>query len=81
MALIQEFYRPDIGIVPIGDRFTMNGRTAAVACRRYFNFSTVLPCHYRTFPLLDQSADSFVESMAEDGGKVKVLDFGQNIEV
>jgi L-ascorbate metabolism protein UlaG (beta-lactamase superfamily) len=81
MALIQEFYRPDIGIVPIGDRFTMNGCTAAVACRRYFNFSTILPCHYRTFPLLAQSADSFVDSMAEDGPKVKVLDFGESIEV
>jgi len=81
MALIAELYRPDIGIVPIGDRFTMNGRTAAVACRRYFNFSVILPCHYRTFPLLDQSADSFVEAMAEDGGKVKVLDFGDSIEV
>jgi L-ascorbate metabolism protein UlaG (beta-lactamase superfamily) len=81
MALIAELHRPDIGIVPIGDRFTMNGRTAALACRRYFNFSTILPCHYRTFPLLAQSADSFVESMAEDGGKVKVLDFGDSIDV
>jgi L-ascorbate metabolism protein UlaG (beta-lactamase superfamily) len=81
MALIAEFHRPDIGIVPIGDRFTMNGRTAAIACRRYFNFSVVLPCHYRTFPLLAQSADSFVEAMAEDGGKVKVLDFGGSIDV
>jgi L-ascorbate metabolism protein UlaG (beta-lactamase superfamily) len=81
MALIGELHRPDIGIVPIGDRFTMNGCTAAVACRRYFNFSVILPCHYRTFPLLAQSADSFVESMAEDGHKVKVLDFGESIEV
>jgi L-ascorbate metabolism protein UlaG (beta-lactamase superfamily) len=81
MALIGEFYRPDIGIVPIGDRFTMNGSTAAVACRRYFNFSVILPCHYRTFPLLAQSADSFVGAMGEDGGKVKVLDFGESIDV
>ena len=81
MALIAELYRPDIGIVPIGDRFTMNGCTAAMACRRYFDFSVILPCHYRTFPLLAQSADSFVQSMAEDGHKVKVLDFGESIEV
>ena len=81
MALIAEIYRPDIGIVPIGDRFTMNGCTAAMACRRFFNFSVILPCHYRTFPLLAQSADSFVESMAEDGHKVKVLDVGGSIEV
>ena len=81
MALIGELYRPDIGIVPIGDRYTMNGCTAAIACRRYFNFSVILPCHYRTFPLLAQSADSFVQSMAEDGGRVKVLDFGDSIDV
>ena len=81
LALIQRLHRPTVGFVPIGDRFTMNGCTAAVACRRYFNFSTILPCHYRTFPLLAQSADSFVESMAEDGPKVKVLDFGDSIEV
>jgi L-ascorbate metabolism protein UlaG (beta-lactamase superfamily) len=80
MALIAELYRPDIGIVPIGDRFTMNGCTAAVACRRFFNFSTILPCHYRTFPMLAQSADSFVESMAEDGHKVKVLEVGDSID-
>ncbi len=81
MALIAELYRPDIGIVPIGDRFTMNGCTAAMACRRFFNFSVILPCHYKTFPLLAQSADSFVESLAEDGKKVKVLDVGGSIEV
>ncbi|MEJ2003011.1 MAG: hydrolase, partial [Maritimibacter sp.] len=26
------------------------------AARKYFNFRTVIPCHYRTFPLLEQSA-------------------------
>ena len=29
---------------------------AAFAARKYFNFSTVIPCHYRTFPLLEQNA-------------------------
>lgn len=81
MALIAEIYQPDIGIVPIGDRFTMNPCTAAMACRRFFNFSVILPCHYVTFPLLLPSADGFVESMAEDGHKVKVLDVGGSIEV
>jgi L-ascorbate metabolism protein UlaG (beta-lactamase superfamily) len=52
-----------------------------MACRRFFNFSVILPCHYKTFPLLAQSADSFVESLAEDGKKVKVLDVGGSIEV
>jgi L-ascorbate metabolism protein UlaG (beta-lactamase superfamily) len=63
MALIQELYRPQIGIVPIGDRFTMGARTAALACKRYFEFETVIPCHYGTFPVLDQTPDKFIAEM------------------
>ena len=37
MALINEIHQPEIGIVPIGDRYTMGGRTAAMACRRFFD--------------------------------------------
>ena len=81
MALIHELHQPAIGIVPIGDRFTMSPRTAAMACRRFFNFSTIFPCHYKTFPLLLQSADGFVKEMGEDGRKVKVLDIGASITV
>ena len=55
MALINELHDPKIGIVPIGDRFTMGGAVAALACRRFFNFETVIPCHFGTFPMLDQT--------------------------
>ena len=41
MSLIQELHKPDIGIVPIGDRFTMGGAVAALACRRYFKFKNI----------------------------------------
>ncbi len=80
MALLNEIYAPDIGIVPIGDRFTMNPQTAAMACRRYFDFSTIIPCHYKTFPIIVQSADGFVEAMGEDGGKVAVMEVGGTLE-
>lgn len=70
MALINELYQPKIGFVPIGDRFTMGARTAAIACKRYFQFDTVVPCHYGTFPIIDQTADKFV---AEMGGKTVVV--------
>jgi L-ascorbate metabolism protein UlaG (beta-lactamase superfamily) len=63
MALINEIHRPQIGFVPIGDRYTMGGKTAALACKRFFQFETVVPCHYGTFPLLDQTADKFVAEM------------------
>ena len=38
MALINELYHPKIGLVPVGDRFTMGGKTAAQAVHRYFAF-------------------------------------------
>ncbi len=79
MALINEIYKPDFGIVPMGDRFTMDPKKAALACRRFFDFSAIFPCHYKTFPLLLQTADGFVEAMGEDGRKVKVLDVGESI--
>jgi len=64
MALINELHQPTIGLVPIGDRFTMGARTAAFACKKFFHFKTVMPCHYGTFPgMLDASADAFVAAM------------------
>jgi len=71
MALINEIYQPKIGIVPIGDRFTMGAKLAAMACNRFYSFETVIPAHYATFGLLDPNADKFVAEMK--GSKTKVL--------
>ena len=67
MALINELHEPKIGLVPVGDRFTMGGAVAALACRRFFKFETVIPCHYETFGLLDQTPDKFVDGMEGSG--------------
>ncbi len=80
MALINELYQPSIGIVPIGDRFTMGARSAAFACKKFFQFSTVLPCHYGTFPgMLDATADAFVAEM--EGENVLVPRVGEPVTV
>lgn len=79
MALINEIHRPHIGIVPIGDRFTMGAKTAALACQRYFAFETVIPCHYGTFPILDRDATAFVSAMS--GHNVAALAVGGSIDV
>lgn len=70
MGLINELHQPDIGIVPIGDRFTMGGAVAALAAQRFFNFKTAIPCHYGSFPIIDQTADKFIAGL--DGTKTKV---------
>lgn len=65
MALINELHEPQIGIVPIGDRYTMGAKAAALACKRFFDFDTVVPCHYGTFPVIDPTADKFVAAMGD----------------
>ncbi|KMO15605.1 hydrolase [Methylobacterium indicum] len=71
MALIQEIYRPDVLMVPVGDRFTMGADTAALAVKRFFQPKAVFPCHYGSFPIVDQSADRFVAAL--DGSGVQVV--------
>ena len=57
MQIINDMHAPDIGILSAGGHFTMNMAGAAYAAKRFFDFKTVIPGHYRTFPLLEQSAE------------------------
>ena len=77
MALWAELHKPEFALVPIGGHFTMDSRRAAFACRKFFDFKAVIPCHYKTFPLLEQTADDFVEGVAPT--KVHVLDVMESV--
>jgi L-ascorbate metabolism protein UlaG (beta-lactamase superfamily) len=80
MELIAEFHKPDIGIVPIGDRFTMGARSAAFTCKKFFAFKSILPCHYGTFEgMLDPDASKFVAEMK--GHNVLVPKIGETVSV
>ena len=81
MALINTLYKPQVGIVPIGDRFTMGAREASYACRNFFEFETIVPAHYGTFGLLDQTPDKFIEAMGDKAGTVKVAERGVSFTV
>jgi len=63
MDWIGDFYKPDIGILSAGGHFTMGMAEAAYAAKRYFNFKTVIPCHYRTMPVLEQSAKVLADGL------------------
>lgn len=81
MALINELHQPAVGIVPIGDRFTMGGAVAALACRRFFDFETVIPAHYASFGIIDQTADKFIAGMEGASAKVLTPKIGEPFEV
>jgi L-ascorbate metabolism protein UlaG (beta-lactamase superfamily) len=63
MDWMGDYYKPDIGILCAGGHFTMDMAKVAYAAKRYFNFATIIPCHYRTFPLLEQSAQKLTEAL------------------
>jgi L-ascorbate metabolism protein UlaG (beta-lactamase superfamily) len=78
MALIAEIYDPAVVMVPMGDRFTMGPKTAALAVRRFLpSAKMVLPCHYATFPPLVQSADPFLKEMGDQASRVRVPKLGE----
>ncbi len=81
MALIHELYQPKIGILPIGDRFTMGAQAAALAARRFFRFDNVIPCHFGSFPIIDQDASKFVSQMGDQSGKVLEMAVGEPIDL
>lgn len=60
MDWMADYHKPGIGILSAGGHYTMDMARAAYACRRWFRFHTVIPCHYRTFPVLAQSAAELI---------------------
>ncbi len=63
MEWMGDYYKPDIGILSAGGHFTMDMKGTAYAAKRYFNFKTVVPCHYKTFPILEQSAQDLINGL------------------
>ena len=71
MGLIDELHKPDIVIVPIGDRFTMGPSTAALAVRRFFpRAKAVIPCHFRTFGALTGTLEEFKRELGPMGTRL-----------
>jgi L-ascorbate metabolism protein UlaG (beta-lactamase superfamily) len=67
MKLIAELYKPDLAMLPIGDRFTMGPRDAAYAIR-LLGAKHVIPMHYATFPFLTGTVDHLRKETQEIAG-------------
>ncbi|HSF92235.1 MAG TPA: metal-dependent hydrolase [Paracoccaceae bacterium] len=65
MEIFNDLHAPDIGILCAGGHFTMDMRRVAYAAKRFFNFKTLIPCHYRTFPILEQSAEKLIAELPD----------------
>jgi L-ascorbate metabolism protein UlaG (beta-lactamase superfamily) len=70
MRIIKELYAPEIGMLPIGDHYTMGPKAAALAAG-FLGIKTIIPIHYGTFPQLTGTPAELQESMK--GTDVTVL--------
>ena len=69
MKLIGALYKPDVALLPIGDRFTM-GPTEAAYAIRLLGVKHVIPMHYATFPFLTGT----LEALRKATKKIKGLE-------
>ena len=67
MKLIGELYKPELAMLPIGDRYTMGPREAAYATR-LLGVEHVIPMHYATFPFLTGTVEAFQRETKDIAG-------------
>ena len=75
MTYLGENFKPDVALLPCGDRFTMGPKDAALAAKM-IGAGVTVPIHWGTFDLLTGSADQFSECCRENGVESQVLQSG-----
>ena len=70
MGIFNDLHAPDIGILTTDGHFTMVMKRAGYAAAKFCVFKTIISCHYKTFPLLEQSAEAFIKAVT----KVNVIE-------
>ncbi len=78
MALIGEFYHPELAFLPIGDHFTMGPDAAAYAVQ-LLKVKQVIPMHYGTFPALTGAPDQLKAKVQDKGVEVLTLKQGEPV--
>ncbi len=76
MELIGEIFRPDVAMLPIGDRFTMGPEMAAAAAEM-IGAPTAIPMHYNTWPPIEVDVKRF----APENIEVLVMEPGDAVEM
>lgn len=80
MKLIGEIYEPDVALLPIGGRYTMDVKQALMAVE-LIKADLNIPMHYNTFDLIKADANEFKRIAEERGFKVVVLKPDEEIEI
>jgi L-ascorbate metabolism protein UlaG (beta-lactamase superfamily) len=81
MALIGRAQDIDLAILPIGDNFTM-GPDDALLALDYVKPAVVIPCHYNTWPVVEQDPEAWANRVEEEADcDVVVLGIDETYEL
>jgi L-ascorbate metabolism protein UlaG (beta-lactamase superfamily) len=81
MQLIGELYKPEVALIPIGDRFTMGIKEATKAVE-LIKPEIVIPMHYNTFDVISQNPEEFKRAVeAKVDTKVVIMKPGESIKL
>jgi L-ascorbate metabolism protein UlaG (beta-lactamase superfamily) len=78
MELLRELYRPEFGMLPIGDNYTMGPEHAALAAK-WLGLKEVLPIHFGTFPALTGTPEALQKHLERSGIEVARVKPGETI--
>lgn len=70
--VIGDIYKPDIALLPIGDKFTMGPFEAAIATK-WISPKMVFPMHYNTFPVIEQNTSIFANFVMQMTPKIQTV--------
>ena len=68
-----------VGLICIGDRFTMGPETAAIACNEFLDLELIVPIHWGTFGLLSGQPEDFQQRVHR--GRVHIATPGERRSV
>ena len=70
--VISHIYRPNIALIPIGDRYTMGPYEAAIAAE-WINPDIIIPMHYNTYPAIEQNPLEYSDMVRKSNRTVEVV--------
>ena len=79
MKVIGELYQPDIAMLPIGGKYTMDIEHAVIASE-WLGASTIIPMHYNTFDAISVDIEDFKRQVREVGKVPAVMEVDGKIQ-
>jgi L-ascorbate metabolism protein UlaG (beta-lactamase superfamily) len=70
--VISHIYKPEIALLPIGDRYTMGPYEAAIAAE-WLNPEKIIPIHYNTYPAIEQNPLEYSDLVRKSNRDVEVI--------